>query len=358
MEYNIFDNLFVLELANNHWGNIERAKKIINKFAVNVRKNKVRAAIKLQFRDVDNFIHKDFKILNKSSSLEELPKKDRYIQKTLKTKLNFDDYSILTEFIRSNNCIPMATPFDEQSVEWCKNLNLPIIKVASSDVNDWFLLNKIASTKIPVIISTGGANEKQIDDVVKFFNNKNIPLAINHCVSKYPSEDSELELCQIDYLKKRYPSNVIGFSTHEYNDWETSMHISYAKGARTWERHIDIPYSPTDEQKSVSQYCSLPEQIDVWFKAFHKAKLMCGSNHTERRNIDEKEANYLFSLYRGLYLNKDLKMGHKITLDDVYAVIPYLKEINQITSREFINNSFILNKDLNKDQPLTFGDIL
>jgi hypothetical protein len=102
--------------------------------------------------------------------------------------------------------------------------------------------NKIAQTKKPVIISTGGANEKQIDDVVKFFNNRKIPLAINHCVSKYPSEDYELELNQIDYLRRKYPNNVIGFSTHEYNDWESSMLISYAKGARTWERHIDIPY--------------------------------------------------------------------------------------------------------------------
>jgi len=57
---NIFEDLFVLELANNHWGNLKRGLKIVESFAKIVRFNGVKAAIKLQFRDVDNFIHKDF----------------------------------------------------------------------------------------------------------------------------------------------------------------------------------------------------------------------------------------------------------------------------------------------------------
>jgi len=57
----IFDELFVLELANNHWGSLERGLKIITDFSRIVRFNNVRASIKLQFRDVDNFIHRDFR---------------------------------------------------------------------------------------------------------------------------------------------------------------------------------------------------------------------------------------------------------------------------------------------------------
>ena len=62
------------------------------------------------------------------------------------------------------------------------------------------------------------------------------PACVNHCVSLYPSEDHHLQLDQIDYLRNRYPANVIGFSTHEYHDWSNSMMISYGKGARSWER--------------------------------------------------------------------------------------------------------------------------
>jgi len=111
-----------------------------------------------------------------------------------------DDYATLVKAVRQGGCIPMATPFDEKSVNLCVELGIPIIKIASSDLNDWFLIEKIAETRKPVIVSTGGSSLKDIDDLVIFFENRNVPLAINHCVSLYPSEDSELEMNQIDYL--------------------------------------------------------------------------------------------------------------------------------------------------------------
>ena len=61
MNRDIFDELFVLELANNHWGKTERGLRIITDFGRIVRFNNVRTAIKLQIRDVDTFIHKDFR---------------------------------------------------------------------------------------------------------------------------------------------------------------------------------------------------------------------------------------------------------------------------------------------------------
>jgi len=75
--------------------------------------------------------------------------------------------------------------------------------------------------------------------LVAFFKNRNIPLAINHCIAAYPTLDSELELNQIDYLKRRYPNNVVGLSSHESNEndgYIYSMFIAYAKGARLFER--------------------------------------------------------------------------------------------------------------------------
>lgn len=354
---NIFQDLFVLELANNHWGSLDRGKKIVKEFAKVVKSNNIKAAIKLQFRDVDSFIHKNYKDLKTNKDISGLPKKIRYIQKTAQTKLTYNEFKYLIEYIRTNDCLPMATAFDEKSVDLCVELKLPIIKIASSDINDWLLLNKIATTNKPVILSTGGANEKQMDDAIKFFINRNIPIAINHCVSKYPSEDNELELDQIDYLKNRYPNITIGLSTHEYHDWHSSMLISYAKGARTWERHIDIPYTKNDVQKEISPYCSLPHQIDEWFKAFNTAKKMCGSSFLERRTIDDKEIEYLESLYRGLYLNKNIKKGQKITINDLYSAIPYQKEINQFSSRNFIEKDCVAKNNLNKDDPLTHNDI-
>ncbi len=217
----------------------------------------------------------------------------RYIKKTLDTRLTDEDYATLVKAIRQAGFIATATPFDERSVDLCSNRQIPIIKIASSDLNDWVLIEKIAKTKKPVIVSTGGSSLKDLDDIVTFFENRNIPLGINHCVSLYPSEDTELELNQIEFLRARFPRNTIGFSSHEYTDWSSSMLIAFAKGARMFERHIDIQ---ADGVK-VSPYCTLPHQADEWFKAFHKAKEMCGAPGIQKRNPPKREIEYLDVLY-------------------------------------------------------------
>lgn len=340
----LFENLFVLELANNHWGQLERGLKIIRDHAAIVRYNNVKAAIKLQFRDIDEFIHPEYK---GSSEL-------RYIKKTEDTKLTKNEFARMVEEIRYLSCIPMATPFDEASVDLCVEFDMPIIKIASSDMNDWVLIEKIASTRRPTIVSTGGASEKDLDDLVSFYEKREIPLAINHCVSLYPSEDGELELDQIDYLASRYSNHVIGLSTHEYHDWQSSMLISYGKGARSWERHIDIDY----EGIPVSSYCSRPEQCDTWFKAFHKAAEMCGGRSRSKRIISKKETEYLDALVRGAYAKKDLGAGYvfnKETFErDFYLAIPLRK--GQLSCREVMNGER-LTAEIKADQPLTINHL-
>jgi N-acetylneuraminate synthase len=336
----IFDELFVLEIANNHLGDVRRGLNIIGNYAQVVRFNNVRAAIKLQLRDVDSFIHQDFR------SRADI----RYIKKTLDTRLKPDDFATLVRAIREANCIPMATPFDEKSVDFCSELGIPILKLASSDCNDWILIEKMAKTKKPVIVSTGGSSVKDIDDLVTFFGNRRIPLAINHCVSLYPSEESEIELNQIDFLRNRYPNHIIGFSTHEYRDWTASMLIAYAKGARTFERHVDIQ---TDGM-TVSPYCSLPEQVDTWFKSFHRAKGMCGAPGTQKRLPPQKEITYLDSLVRGVYAKHDLPVGHVLQDADVYLAIPLQQ--GQISCRELMRGE-VIRKAVAKNQPIVIDAI-
>ena len=122
-------------------------------------------------------------------------------------------------------------------------------------------------------------------------------------------EDKSLQLNQIDFLKKRYPDIIIGFSSHEYTSWDYSIMIAYSKGARTFERHIDIDH----ENIPVSKYCSLPEQADTWFKAFHKVKEFCGNSSEKIRKIDIEESDYLDNLVRGVYLNKNRSSKNVIT---------------------------------------------
>ena len=341
MSQTIFDDLFVLELANNHWGKLDRGLKIIRDFSQVVRFNGVRASIKLQFRDVDSFIHKDFR---QRSDV-------RYIKKTLDTQLPWESLHQMVQAVREGGMMTMVTPFDEVSVDKCVDFGVDILKIASSDIKDWFLIEKIASTRKPVIASSGGSSLADIDNLVRFFKNRGIPFALNHCVSLYPSEDSELELNQIDFLRQRFPENVIGLSTHEHRDWHDSILIAYAKGARTFERHIDIDY----EGVPVSPYCTLPEQADVWFKAFKKAQEMCGGASSQKRVPPEKEVRYLDALVRGVYAKRDLAAGQALKDEDVYLAVPLLK--GQISCREFMRGE-VLRAPMAADKPIAFANIV
>ncbi|MBA4015781.1 MAG: N-acetylneuraminic acid synthase [Pirellula sp.] len=344
MNTDIFEDLFVLELANNHWGRVERGLRIIKDFSRVVRFNNVRAAIKLQFRDIERFIHRDFR---ERSDI-------RYIKKTIDTRLPKEELEQLVRAVKQSGCIPCATPFDEKSVDLCVEFGLPLIKLASSDLNDWALIERIAKTRKPVIASTGGSSLKDLDDLVTFFENRNIPLAINHCVSLYPTEDGELELNQIDFLKNRYPRHVIGFSTHEYHDWSSSIMMAYAKGARTFERHIDI----AEDGIAVSPYCSLPEQIDTWFKSYHLAREMCGGSGSSKRLPGEREITYLDSLVRGVYAKRDLPAGyvlqHERIDEDVYLAIPLQK--GQVSCRELMSGEVLL-REIKTDEAVMIDAI-
>jgi N-acetylneuraminate synthase len=91
MDNEIFEDLFVLEMASNHQGNVDRGLAIIDRFSKVVRFNNIRAAIKLQFRDIDNFIHKDF------VGREDI----RYVKRLADTRMSKQDFARLVEAIRT-----------------------------------------------------------------------------------------------------------------------------------------------------------------------------------------------------------------------------------------------------------------
>ena len=353
----LLENLFVLEMANNHWGDLNRGLNIVRQFSEVARANEVKVAIKIQLREVDSFIHRDYRNLGSGRKIAELSGRERYVQKTRRTQLNVDEIRVLVRAIEDHGCIPLATTFDERSIDLLVDLGMPAIKLASSDLTDWGLLEHCAATRKPMLVSTGGHNLNEVVEVVDFLKTKDVHVAVNHCVSNYPTEDRDLQLDQIDVLKRKLPGVVVGLSTHEYIDWERSMLISYAKGARTWERHIDIPYPKGHEQAKVSPYCSLPHQIDVWFKAFHKAREMCGEVKAEGRKIGKQEVDYLTALKRGAYFARDVQKGEVLTAADFCFAIPLHHELNQLTSGEAHKTIWCAAQDCAKNAPATSNNL-
>ncbi|NQV93130.1 N-acetylneuraminate synthase family protein [Candidatus Kaiserbacteria bacterium] len=347
----IFEDLFVMEIANNHWGDVSRGKKIIEEYGKLIKKYDIKAAMKFQFRDPETFIHKDFLNLDTDGETEDVPGTNtRYVKKTIATALTKEQFKELLDYSKEWGFMTMTTPFDEKSVDLAVDLGVEIMKVGSGTAISWPLVEKIAAVGKPTIISNGGTRIEDLDRVIQYFEDKNVPLAVNHCVSLYPSEDNDLELHQIDFLRKRYPKHVIGFSTHEYNDWSCSLMMAYAKGARTFERHIDIE----DGGIKVSPYCSLPHQVEQWFIAYKKAKEMLGSEVLDQRILTDKEEVYVRSVCRGAYAKKDLPEGHVINRDsldnDFYLAIP-LQE-GQLSERE-LEKETVLSKPIKKDEPIS-----
>ena len=191
----MFQDLFIFEMANNHQGSVEHGLKIIGAIAKIARKYGIKAGVKFQYRHLDTFIHPDFRSRTDA----------KHIPRFLSTRLNELDFRTLVEAVHNEGLISLCTPFDEESVGTILDHGIQIIKVASCSSNDWPLLGEIAKAGKPVICSTGGRSIYDIDNIVSFFEHRKVDFALLHCVGIYPVKNGDAQLNFIERMKKRYP---------------------------------------------------------------------------------------------------------------------------------------------------------
>jgi sialic acid synthase SpsE/mannose-6-phosphate isomerase-like protein (cupin superfamily) len=329
----LFDGLFVFDLANNHQGSVAHARRVIDALAEVVRANGVRAALKFQFRELDSFVHP----AHRTGS------PNKHIPRFLSTRLSAGAYAELSAAVSEAGLVTMSTPFDEPSVGLCEQLDIQILKIASSAATDWPLLERVSEANRPVVFSTGGLSAKQIDDLVSFFQHRRTVFAIMHCVSIYPTPPDDLQLNQIGFLRQRYPDVVVGFSTHEAPDDMDPVMVAVAQGARILERHVGIPLPETP----LNAYSSTPEQIDRWIRAALQARVMCGA---ELRPLPQAtETASLQSLWRGVFARQPLKAGMSVERSDVYFAMPW--QPGQLSSGEW-KEGLVTGTAIEQDAPL------
>lgn len=121
-----FKDLFILDMANNHQGDVKHGLDIVRSFGKVVKDRKARAALKFQFRQLDTFIHPDHQ---KNSD-------HKQVQRFLSTRLLRDKYQVLLDEVRAHGLISMCTPFDEASVDIICDMGFDVIKVASCSGKD------------------------------------------------------------------------------------------------------------------------------------------------------------------------------------------------------------------------------
>jgi N-acetylneuraminate synthase len=211
------------------------------------------------------------------------------------------------------------------------DLGIEIIKIASCSATDRPLLERVAEANRPVVASTAGLSMPKIDRLVSFFETRNVAFALMHCVAIYPTPNDQLNLNQIDVLKKRFPSIPIGFSTHEDPNDFNPIRVAYAKGARIFERHVGMQ----TKKHKLNKYSSSPAQITRWVNAYKETVALCGGEHKSPATPEEIAS--LRSLMRGVYAKKEIKKGQKITRDKVYFAMP-LQE-GQLVSGDWFNGA-------------------
>ena len=338
----LFENLIILEIANNHMGDVEHGKNLIRVFGAVIRKYpEFRFALKFQYRELDSFIHPDYQ-----------GRMDiKYIKRFTETRLSEEQFGELKACAESEGFLSMCTPFDEVSVERICRQKFDFLKIASCSFNDWPLLEKAASAGLPIVISTAGADLDTIDRVVAFLEHREIPFCLMHCVGSYPTPESELELNQIDFFKSRYPQIDVGFSTHEDPGNFAPALMAVAKGAVILERHVGLPSG----KYAINAYSSTPEQIDSWLAAIRSARSMCGVSGM-RREISAKERADLQGLQRGAFLKHDIKAGESITAADLFFAIPCTE--GQLRANDISKYLKIkAEKDIKANAPLFWSDI-
>jgi sialic acid synthase SpsE/mannose-6-phosphate isomerase-like protein (cupin superfamily) len=328
-----FRNLYVLDLANNHQGQLEHGLRIIREVAQVTRAAGVRAALKFQFRELDSFIHP----AHRSGSA------NKHIPRFLATRLGPDEFATLTAEVRRQGLVTMSTPFDEASVGLIESLGIEVVKIASASATDWPLIERIAASNRPVIFSTGGLTLKEIDDLVSFFEHRRVHFAIMHCVSIYPTPDERMQLRQVQALRARYPNRVIGFSTHERPEDTVPVAVAIAQGAGMLERHVGI----ATETITLNAYSSTPAQLAAWIAAAERARALSGEELRPLAAAEETAS--LLSLRRGVYLRRPVKAGVALGPDDVYFAMPCGD--GQVSSGQFRDGTVTL-AALAPDEPL------
>ena len=196
--------LVIAEVSANHGG----SKKKFLQHIVEAKKNGA-DLVKIQtYEPQDMVINKDYKIkrgLWKNKNLYKLYSK---------AQTPFDWHKDAFKIAKKNKIELFSTPFSIRAFKFLNKFKPNLYKIASFEITDLRLINEIAKTKKPIILSTGLANKNEIIDAIKIIKKYHSKIVILHCISGYPTPIEEMNIQNISYLKKLTKINFTGLSDH------------------------------------------------------------------------------------------------------------------------------------------------
>jgi len=296
----------IAELSANHNGKLQKALDTITK-----AKSCGADAVKLQTYTADTMtIDSDYK--------------DFYIQGGLwdgyklydlykEAETPFEWHKAMFDHARKIDITCFSTPFDETAVDLLEDLNVPAYKVASFEATDLPLIKYIASTKKPLIMSTGMANFEEIEEMVETARGAGCKdLILLHCISSYPAPVDQSNLLTIPDMRKKLGVQI-GLSDHSITN--TASVVASALGATLIEKHFILD---RNEKGPDSEFSINPVELTSLCKETKDAWLSLGCAGYERKPAEE--ANIKFR--RSVYFVKDISAGDVISKEHVRRIRP------------------------------------
>lgn len=273
----------VAEIGLNHNNDLEIGKRTIQ------AAGKAGAqAVKFQSYRTENFIARD---QNKAKFLYDI----------------FKEYELSESFHRefqktaeNEGLIFFSTPLDSESVDLLVSLQVPAMKIASGDLVNSELLEKVARTKLPIFLSTGASTLSEVIRTLEFLNDCEVEsLCLMHCVSLYPAPVDSLNLNTIPFYKD-LTDGPVGFSDHSSGSLGASLAVGL--GASVIEKHFTLDKNLPGPDHSIS---ADPQDLSELSKNIHLTYKMCG---IPKKIPHPKEEEGNFFGRRSLYLDPNGKL--------------------------------------------------
>ena len=334
--------IIIAEAGVNHNGNIKLAKQMID-----VASNAKADYIKFQTFKAKNLSTKNAE----KSEYQKINTKNNDTQYDMlkSLELSEENHIELIKHCESKNIKFLSSAFDLESLDFVLSLNLDFVKIPSGEINNYLYLEKIASQKIPVILSTGMATINEIESAIKILTSYELSInniTILHCNTEYPTPMEDVNLKAMLKIKDHFKVNV-GYSDHTLGI-EIPI-AAVALGATIIEKHftVDKTLNGPDHSSSLE-----PNELTEMIKSIRNIEEACsGSGIKEPSSSEIKNKSIV---RKSIYLNSDVKKGDKLTEDMLIALRP----ANGISPMEIPNLiGRIFNKDLKKHSQLKYEDL-